>query len=212
MIVLLDIDNTLIDFNECARQSIIRIFNDFNLPYSDNVFKTFTDENIKIWKRLENGEITKEELKFGNLPDIILLDGGQGHVNFGKKVVDMLGFSIPVFGIVKDDKHKTRGLVSPDGEIYIEKTSEAFRLITNIQDEMHRRAIDYQAKLGKKSSLESELENIAGVGDTRRKSLLRHFKSLNKIKSASVEDILKVKSIDQKTAQNIYEYFKRSDD
>lgn len=161
--------------------------------------------------KLESGEITKEELNFGNLPDVILLDGGLGHVNVVKKVVDLLGFDIPVFGIVKDDNHKTRGLVSAEGELYIEKTSEAFRLIVNIQDEMHRRAIDYQAKLGKKSTLESELENIQGVGETRRKALLKHFKTLNKIKQASVDDILKVKSIDQKTAQNIYDYFKKAD-
>lgn len=162
--------------------------------------------------KLENGEITKEDLNFGNLPDVIFLDGGIGHVNTIEKVVSMLGFNIPVFGIVKDDNHKTRGLVSADGELYIEKTSEAFRLITNIQDEMHRRAIDYQAKLGKKSSLESELENIAGVGETRRKALLKHFKTLNKIKEATLEDILKVKSIDQKTAYNICEYFKKADE
>ncbi len=162
--------------------------------------------------KVKSGEMSKDDMKFGNLPDVILLDGGLGHVNVGKRVVDLLGFDIPVFGIVKDDNHKTRGLVSEEGELYIEKTSEAFRLITNIQDEMHRRAIEYQAKLGKKSTLESELENIPGVGKTRRVALLKHFKSINKIKSASVEDIAKVKSIDQKTAQNIYEYFKKADE
>lgn len=159
--------------------------------------------------RIEAGELDQAQAKFADFPNVLFVDGGQGHVNVAKGVMDKLGLSIPVFGIVKDDSHRTRGLVSPAGEIPIDKSSEAFMLLANIQDEMHRRAITYHKQLHTKKNLASELENISGVGEVRRKALQRYFKSMKAIRAASVEDLLAVKGIDRRTAERIYSYFRQ---
>lgn len=163
-----------------------------------------------ISRRIERGlaetESQKEE-SFLPFPDIILLDGGMGHVDAVIPVIESYNLDIPVFGIVKDNRHRTEGLVSPDGRVMIDKSSEAFMLLTRIQDEMHRRAITYHRNLRQGSALKSELRDIKGVGDKKMKILLRNFRSLKAIKEATQEEIAAVSGIDRKTAENVYTYF-----
>lgn len=113
---------------------------------------------------------------------------------------------IPVFGMVKDDKHRTRGLLSSKGEIGLNPTGEFFRMITRIQDEVHRTAISYHRNLHEK--IKSELDNIKGVGEVRKKALLSHFKSIENIKNAKLKELLEVKGMDKKSAGNVIKYFK----
>ncbi len=151
------------------------------------------------------------DTKFGELPDLILVDGGAGHVEVASEALSEVGFDIPIFGIVKDDNHNTRGIVSPDGEIIIDNGSDAFMLLTSIQDEMHRRAITYHRNLRKTKALESSLTDIPGVGVAKRNILLRVLKSVSSIKRASIDKLTSIKGIDKKTAENIYNYFHKGD-
>ena len=146
---------------------------------------------------------------FSCLPDLILVDGGQGHVNAAFEALSNLDISIPVFGMAKDDHHKTRQLVSLEGEASLPVQSAAFRLVAFIQDEAHRFAITYHKKLRGKKTFESELEGISGVGEKRRKALMRHFKSMRKIKEADIEELMSVDGIDKKTAINILDFFQK---
>ena len=149
--------------------------------------------------------------KFGDLPDLLLVDGGAGHVEIANEALREAGLDIPLFGIVKDDNHNTRGLVSVDGEVGIDSGSDAFMLLTSIQDEMHRRAITYHRNLRRTKALESSLTDIRGVGETKRQILLKELKSVAAIKKASVEKLVSVKGIDKTTAENIYNYFHEGD-
>ena len=171
--------------------------------------KTVVDKNDDYASMRE--AVYRRYSKAENLPDLIFADGGAGHVHAVKEVLDELGLNIPVFGIFKDDKHNTHSVMSENGEIKMDKTGEAFMLLVNIQDEMHRRAITYYRSLSQKSAVKSELDNISGVGERRRKDLMLHFKSIKKIKNATVEELCEVKSIDKKTAQNIKNYFEQKD-
>ncbi len=157
--------------------------------------------------RIDSGELSPEKASFSVLPDVIFVDGGQGHVNTVAPIVKKYAPHIAVFGIVKDNNHRTRGVVSADGEIEIDKTSDLFMLLTNIQDEMHRRAITYNAKLNTSKNLKSELDNISGVGAVRKKELLKAFKSVKNISNATAHEIAQVKSVDRTTAQKIAQYF-----
>ncbi len=145
--------------------------------------------------------------KFRKLPDLILLDGGKGQLNTIKELFREINVDIPVFGMVKDDKHRTRALLSVDGEVYLNPVSSVFHLVTNIQDEVHRFAIEYHRHLHRKNTIESELEKIEGIGKNKRIALLKHFKSINKIKSASVDELACVKGISKSNAEAIREYF-----
>lgn len=163
-----------------------------------------------ISRRIERGlSETKNasENPFLPFPDLILLDGGLGHVSEIIPVIKSYNLDIPVFGIVKDNNHRTEGLVSPDGRVNIDKSSDAFMLLTNIQDEMHRRAITYHRSLREGSALKTEIKNIKGVGDKKAKILLRHFRSTKAIKDATLEEIQSVPGIDTATAQNVYTYY-----
>lgn len=153
--------------------------------------------------------LTRRYSKKENLPDLLFVDGGLGHVNVAIDVLNELNLNIDVFGIFKDDKHNTYAVMSKDGEIKLDKSGEAFMLLVNIQDEMHRKAISYYRNLSQKSTIHSELDNISGVGERRKKDLISHFKTIRKIKSASIEELMAVKSIDKKTAQNIKNYFEQ---
>lgn len=157
-------------------------------------------------EQIARGEIIRRNAKFLPLPDLILLDGGKGHLHVITELLDMMESDIPVFGMVKNDKHRTRGLVGKDGEIEINPTSSVFKLITHIQDEVHNTAISYHRKL--RGQINSELDNISGIGEKRRKALLTYFKTIDKIKEASIDDLLNVEGMDKKSAQNVYEYFK----
>ena len=145
--------------------------------------------------------------KFDKLPDLILLDGGKGQLNAVKSLFDEIGVDIPVFGMVKDDKHRTRALLSENGEVYLNPVSSEFHLITNIQDEVHRFAIEYHRSLHRKNTMESELEKIEGIGKQKRIALLSHFRSIAKIKAASVDELVRVKGISLKNAEDIKAYF-----
>ena len=141
------------------------------------------------------------------LPDLILMDGGKTQVHAAQKVLAEFGIEIPVCGMVKDEKHRTRGLFFQEREITMPLTSEGFRLVTRIQDEVHRFAIMYHRKLHEKQSLHSVLDDISGIGQVRRKALMRHFGSVEKIAAAEVADLLEVEEMNIKTAENVYAFF-----
>lgn len=144
---------------------------------------------------------------FTRFPDLIMMDGGKGQVNIALEVLDSLGLSIPVCGMVKDDSHRTRGLYYHNVEIPMDKHSEGFRLITRIQDEAHRFAIEYHRALRGKGQVKSILDDIPDIGPTRRKSLMRQFKSLEAVKDATVEDLEKTPGMNRKSAESVYEFF-----
>ena len=145
--------------------------------------------------------------KFSSFPDLILMDGGKGQVNIALQVLQELKLSIPVCGMVKDDKHRTRGLYFENEEILIDTHGEAFHLITRIQDETHRFAIEYHRSLRGKTQVHSILDDIEGVGEKRRKVLIKHFKSIENLKEATVEELVKVPSMNEKVARAVYEFF-----
>lgn len=145
--------------------------------------------------------------KFSRFPDLILMDGGKGQVNIALKVLNELHLNIPVCGMVKDDNHRTRGLYFRNQELSINRHSEGFNLITRIQDETHRFAIEYHRSLRGKAQIHSILDEIEGIGATRRKALMKYFKSLERIKEASVEEIKEVPSMNEKAALAVYEFF-----
>lgn len=147
---------------------------------------------------------------FSRLPDLILMDGGRGQVNIALKVLEKLGLTIPVCGMVKDDHHRTRGLYFNNVEIPIDTSSEGFRLITRVQDEAHRFAIEYHRSLRSKEQIHSVLDDIPGIGDTRRKALLRKFKSVENIRDASEEELAATESMNALSARRVYEFFHKS--
>jgi excinuclease ABC subunit C len=144
---------------------------------------------------------------FSRFPDIILMDGGKGQVNVALQVLEELKLNIPVCGMVKDDNHRTRGLYFNNEEIPISKNSEGFRLITRIQDETHRFAIEYHRSLRNKKEIHSILDDIPGVGPSRRKALMKELKSIEAIRNATVEELEKVSSVNEKVAKEIYRFF-----
>ncbi len=165
------------------------------------------NRGIQEYELIKSGKLDEEKSKFFPFPDVVFVDGGKGHVETAMDVLNELNLNIPVYGIVKDDKHRTRGLISTTQEINIDKGSNAFMLLTNIQDEMHRRAISYHKKLRISKATKSVLEEISGVGPAKRKALMAHFKTISAIKNADVNQISSVKGIDKNTAERIYNYF-----
>ena len=149
----------------------------------------------------------EEKKGFDRMPDLILMDGGKGQVHSCEKVLQELGIDIPVAGMVKDDKHRTRGLYFHDTEIPIDRNSEGFHLITKIQDETHRFAIEYHRLLRGKEQVHSVLDDIPYVGANRRKELMRHFQNLDAIRAADVEELRALPSMDKRAAQSIYDFF-----
>lgn len=158
-------------------------------------------------KELEDKQLDKEFGSFTRFPDLLLMDGGRGQVNIALEVLQELNISIPVCGMVKDDFHRTRGLYFNNVEVPIDTRSEGFKLITRIQDEAHRFAIEYHRSLHSKGQIKSSLDSIPGVGPTRRKALMRHFDSIADIKEASVEELCQVPEIPQHIAEGIYNFF-----
>lgn len=162
---------------------------------------------IEEAKELEDKNIQAEFGSFTKFPDLILMDGGRGQVNIALQVLDELGLNIPVCGMVKDDNHRTRGLYYNNVEIPIDTNSEGFKLITRIQDEAHRFAIEYHRSLRTKKQVDSVLDKIPGVGPVRRKALMRHFKSIDEIKNATVERLCEIPEIPVAAAEEIYTFF-----
>ena len=151
--------------------------------------------------------LDEEYGSFTRFPDIILMDGGRGQVNVCLRVLDELGLQIPVCGMVKDDFHRTRGLYFQNVEIPIDRHGAAFMLITRIQDEAHRFAIEYHRSLRSKSQVRSVLDDIAGIGSARRKALMRRFQSLEGIKNASLEELMSTESMNPAAAEAVYAFF-----
>jgi excinuclease ABC subunit C len=144
---------------------------------------------------------------FTKYPDLILMDGGKGQVNVALKVLEELKLDIAVCGMVKDDNHRSRGLYYSNKELPIDKSSELFKLITRIQDETHRFAIDYHRSLRKKRQVHSILDDIKGIGPSRRRALMKHFQSLEAIREAEVDELVKVPSMNKAAAKEIYDFF-----
>lgn len=156
---------------------------------------------------LEEAKQEKEFSSFSRFPDLIMMDGGKGQVNVALRIMDHLKLNIPVCGMVKDDNHRTRGLFFNNEEIPIEKSSEGFRLITRIQDEAHRFAIEYHRSLRSKQQVHSILDDIDGIGPARRKALMRTFKSLEAIRDASMDELAKAPSMNANSAKKVYDFF-----
>ena len=158
-------------------------------------------------RQLKDKEISSRFGSFTRFPDLLMMDGGRGQVNIALEVLKELALSIPVCGMVKDDNHRTRGLYFNNVEIPIEKNSEGFRLITRIQDEAHRFAIEYHRNLRSKGQVHSILDDIEGIGPARRKALMRTFKSLEAVRDASLDELAHAPSMNMKSAQQVYEFF-----
>lgn len=174
-----------------------------------------------LTRRFVHGMEEREELSakkmgaeygsFTKFPDLLLMDGGKGQVNIALEVLGELGIDIPVCGMVKDDNHRTRGLYFQNRELPIDRHSEGFKLITRIQDEAHRFAVEYHRSLRSKTQVKSVLEDIPGVGEARRKALMRHFKSMEEMKSATVEQFSGIPGIPENIARGIYAFFHETD-
>lgn len=162
-------------------------------------------------EREELGEEDNEFGKFAKLPDLILMDGGKGQVNIANKVLGEFNLNILVCGMVKDDRHRTRGLYFENQEMPLDTHSEGFRLVTRIQDEAHRFAIEYHKKLRWDRQIKSVLDEIPGIGETRRKALLTKFKSIEKIKEATLEELADTEGMNKKAADAVYYYFNKDD-
>ncbi len=161
-------------------------------------------------RRFERGlkeQQEEAENGFSRFPDLILMDGGKGQVHIAEQVLEKLRIDIPVCGMVKDDNHRTRGLYFHDREIPISHSTEGFKLITRIQDEVHRFAIEYHRLLRSKGQIHSVLDDISGIGPARRKALMKQFKSLEAIREASVEELRQTPSMSEQAAKKVYEFF-----
>lgn len=164
-------------------------------------------EAYKEVEMLETGELEKGKEKFLPLPDLILLDGGRGHVTAIKEVLDLFEEKVPLYGLVKDDKHRTRALTNETREIALDKDSELFKFLFGMQEEVHRFAITAFRKKHRKSATASELEKIRGVGSEKRKKLLQYYGSARNIRNASLNELEII--LDKKTASAVYEYFNK---
>ena len=160
-------------------------------------------------KELLDQNLPEEVGAFTRFPDIIMMDGGRGQVNICLQVLGELGLDIPVCGMVKDDNHRTRGLYYNNVEIPIDRHGEAFKLITRIQDEAHRFAIEYHRSLRSKSQVKSVLDDIPGIGPARRKALMKRFQSLENIRNASLEELAQTEGMNQKSAEAVYLFFSK---
>ncbi len=166
-----------------------------------------------LTRRFRHGREEQQGLRagggFDRFPDLLMMDGGRGQVAVAKRVLEEMGLRIPVCGMVKDDNHRTRALYFEGEELPIEKRSEGFRLITRIQDEAHRFAIEYHRSLRSKAQVHSVLEDIKGVGPARRKALMRHFGTVEKIREAGLEELKAVPSMNEAAAEAVYRFFRR---
>lgn len=198
--------------NAKTRQLVSHI-DDFDIIVTDSEFEALVLENSMIKKYKPKYNILLKDDKGypyvrldTTLPNAFMIDGGLGHVHVCKEVLDSFGLSVPCFGMVKDDRHRTRALVAPDGrEFGISATPALFALIGRMQEEVHRFAIEYNRKLGGKKVRGSTLDKIPGVGDKRRTDLLKHFGSIENIKQASEQELARI--LPRNAAQSVYEFF-----
>lgn len=166
-----------------------------------------------IERRFRRGVEEKKEDKnssFSNFPDLIMMDGGKGQVSAAKEILDKLKLNIEICGLVKDDFHRTRGIIYNNKEFNIDLNSRAYKMIYKIQEEAHRFAINYHRNLRSKTMFKSELDDIKLIGPKRKENLLKHFKSIDKIKKASIQELMEVESMNEKSAESLYEHFRRA--
>lgn len=166
-----------------------------------------------IERRFRRGVEEKKEDKnssFSNFPDLIMMDGGKGQVNAAKEILDKLKLNIEICGLVKDDFHRTRGIIYNNEEFNVDLNSRAYKMIYKIQEEAHRFAINYHRNLRSKTMFKSELDDIKLIGPKRKENLLKHFKSIDKIKKASIQELMEVESMNEKSAESLYEHFRRA--
>ncbi len=156
---------------------------------------------------LEEKGLLKETGSFTRFPDLIMMDGGRGQVHIAEKVLESLKLDIPVCGMVKDDRHRTRGLFFKEHELPVKADSEGFHLMTRIQDEVHRFAIEYHRSLRSREQVKSVLDDISGIGAARRKALMKHFQSIEAIRNATTEELSQVESMNERAAVNVYKFF-----
>lgn len=161
---------------------------------------------------LEEKDLDKSYGSFTKFPDLLMMDGGRGQVNIALSVLEELHIDIPVCGMVKDDNHRTRGLYFHNVELPIDTRSEGFKLITRVQDEAHRFAIEYHRSLRSKAQVKSVLDDIPGVGPARRKALMRHFKSIEEIKNATAEQLAEIPELNRRAAEDIWLFFHKEAD
>ena len=159
-----------------------------------------------ISRRIEH--LSDRDGSFANTPDLILLDGGEAHVSVIKALINELGVQIPVFGMVKDEHHKTRTLVTENEEISIAKDQAVFVFLYKLQEEVHRYTVSKMDNAKRKTLKKSYLENIDGIGKSKARALLSHFKTLSALREATADEISKVKGISQKNASDIVDFFK----
>jgi excinuclease ABC subunit C len=166
---------------------------------------------LKEQQELDEKGMGYEMGSFSRFPDLLMMDGGRGQVNIALQVLEKLAIDIPVCGMVKDDAHRTRGLYFHNVELPIDARSEAFQLITRIQDEAHRFAIEYHRSLRSKAQVHSILDEIPGIGPTRRKALMRTFQSQEAVRDATLEELAAAPSMNARSAQQVYEFFHAPD-
>ena len=173
----------------------------------------YTSLKEVIERRFRRGVEEKKDDKnssFSNFPDLIMMDGGKGQVNAAKEILDKLKLNIEICGLVKDDFHRTRGIIYNNEEFNVDLNSRAYKMIYKIQEEAHRFAINYHRNLRSKTMFKSELDDIKLIGPKRKENLLKHFKSIDKIKNASIEELMEVESMNEKSAESLYEHFRRA--
>ena len=173
------------------------------------------EHGLEELRELEESETGNAETKFGSFtrfPDLLMMDGGRGQVNVALKVLEQLKLNIPVCGMVKDDNHRTRGLYYNNVEIPIDRFSEGFKLITRVQDEAHRFAIEYHRSLRSKGQVKSVLDDIPGIGPARRKALMRRFQSLEAVRDASPEELCSAEGMNKRAAESVYAFFHKTED
>lgn len=164
-----------------------------------------------IERRFKRGvEEKKEDINssFSNFPDLIMMDGGKGQVNAAKEILEKLNLNLEICGLVKDDFHRTRGIIYNNEEFNVDLNSRAYKMIYKIQEEAHRFAINYHRNLRAKTMFKSELDDIRLIGPKRKENLLKHFKSIDKIKNASIEELMEVESMNEKSAKSLYRHFR----
>ena len=179
--------------------------NDYASMYE--VLKRRFSHGLMEIEQLNEKNFSTEFGSFTKFPDLIMMDGGVGQVHIAMQVLSELDIDIPVCGMVKDDNHRTRGLFFDEHEIPIDTNSEGFRLMTRIQDEVHRFAIEYHRSLRSKEQVKSILDDIPGIGEKRRKALMKHFASIEAIKNAAIDELAQAESMNEKAAASVYKFF-----
>lgn len=179
--------------------------NDYASMYE--VLKRRFSHGLMEIEQLNEKNLSTEFGSFTKFPDLIMMDGGVGQVHIAMQILSELDIDIPVCGMVKDDNHRTRGLFFDEHEIPIDTNSEGFRLMTRIQDEVHRFAIEYHRSLRSKEQVKSILDDIPGIGEKRRKALMKHFVSIEAIKNAAIDELAQAESMNEKAAASVYKFF-----